>query len=260
MTKSIYALPLATFILGNIVLGIPSQAEAQTDALIGVDFDVDTGASPTNWNRFLITDTAISLIDETGAATGATFRITNPSLTPSPPPDFGSFPQTASFPTNQIPTYSNPLTNVGGYFEFDSITNLGFEGLEPNTPYQIWVFSYNELEFTNIVTIEDQITDPNVITSQNALFNYTVSGENQLYVNNQLGSDTRSLQSFITSDFILTTLDDGSLGINLQSTDFWGLAAVAIQEVQTVPEPSMLLGLGTIVGAMGLSRRKTHKN
>ncbi|MGK7931841.1 MAG: PEP-CTERM sorting domain-containing protein [Microcystaceae cyanobacterium] len=213
---------------------------AQAAGLIVVDFDVNGGTTGTNWNQITPDVSSIAnLIDIDGVSTGASFGATVGS-----PLGY----ELGDPISSQVPTDSPITTTIGGNVFGDSQVSYWFTNLEPGALYKIYVFSYRDSQYFNQITVETQETIPT----------YDVTGNQQLFVNQELGTDSRTLDSYTD---IVSVWEDGpniggigvTIDVNTEGDPFfgdrWALAGIAIEEIP-IPEPSGLLGLGLIGGGM----------
>lgn len=219
---------------------------AQATSLIVVDFDVNGGTTGTNWNQITPNVQSISnLVDVDGNNTGFSFGLGG---TMNPPIAFES----GDPDSTQIPTGSPITTAIGGNITGDIIAvDYWFTGLEPGALFRIYVFSYRNEPYFNQISVETQQTIPAYDVTSNEDF-----GEQDLYVNQEIGMDGRTLVSYAN---VVSVWDEGPNigGIGLEFIvngdagfdDQWAIAGIAIQEVP-IPEPSSLLGLGLIGGGM----------
>ncbi len=257
--KSLFIPFLTAFSLGGVI-SVSTASSAQA-AMIIVDFDVLGGSTGTNWNQMLENQILLpNLVDVTGQQTGFMFMRGDEASTPPPPASEASIPSNA-----MIPVDSPITTDIGGLFTATRFspatpTSFWFKNLEPGSEYYVYIFSFRGDQYYNQVTV----------TTENTLPDYEVSGNNVLYVNDELGTNTRTLSSYRRRVRVWTegehTGEIGfifNVGSNAPPFDFnaaWAIAAIAIEPVSDIPEPSLLLGLGMMGGWIGLQNQKKRKN
>jgi len=215
------------------VCGCVSLAMGQS--LIGVDFDNGAG-SPNNWNTVTSAGpfSIGNLIDESGALSGVGFSINSNS----------TFTTAATGST--LPQHSQSLAGLDDYMFGTGAATATFSGLNPGQGYFVWAFGLRGFSMGNDVSI--------IGGGPAVSFDQDDDTPGNLWVNGELGSDARTLQSFAavqTADSagqisirILDDLDAGGTG--------WTSAGLAIQ---VVPAPGgvALLGLG---GLLAVRRRR----
>ncbi|MDY7002533.1 MAG: PEP-CTERM sorting domain-containing protein [Cyanobacteriota bacterium] len=216
---------------------IPNSASA---AIIGVDFGPSGSSTPNNWTLVTGAGTTNDLIDETGLTTVVDIALSSPAF-------IGNFG--ANVLASTVPTDPNPIDNIGGnLFSFSgSPLEITFSDLVPNQTYDYWLFG---------------LRDGFDGTNQNVIVNGTsfsqTAGSRVLAINNELGTDTRTLDSYgisVTADAlgqIITTISPNN---GLYSVA--GIAIEAPPDVSSVPEPTSviaLLGLG--LGTLASKRKK----
>lgn len=200
--------------------------------LVGVDLDNGQG-SPTNWNTFNMSTPGVlnNLIDESGAATSYSFTMNHGS------------PFTTAVNPVTVPQHSNPLDLIADYYFGTGIGTAQFSNLAAGQEYYVWVFGLRGFTMNNRITI----------TGGGSPIHFDQVGTaGQLFVNGEMGDQTRTLQSYAlvqTADasgvigFTLDIVPGGSAG--------WTIAGFAIQ---AVPSPGALALLG--VAAIASSRRR----
>ncbi len=233
---------LALTVAGSTLWLFSSVSAVRASALIGIDFDVPGGTSPLNWNLMTPSQSEVNnLVDQTGAVTSARFT----RITSFPTPDAVA----GAIPANQLPSYSTSLAGLDGFFESSDPNDYWFLGLVPGALYRVWVFSFNTLDFKNLIAIETQNPPSFMVGSEG----------NQLFVNSELGDSSRSLSSYaLVVPSWTSGPNTGGIGIEVRPgtlDGFWGLAGVAIERVP-VPEPSVVLGLGLFAGVMSITRKR----
>lgn len=228
---------------GTSIMFLVLFGNASHGALIGVDFNL-TGAAPTNWNRLSATNnmpgttstpmTLANLIDESGIATIVDFRLDSSVHT------IRGFDSTPAAST--IPIHSPSLADIGGYFHNDTSDNdtvtAVFQQLDVASVYKIWVF------VTRVSSVIDTFA---TITGSGAPITFQSVGTGpSLYINGQLGSSLRTLDSYA-----LNVLPSISGEITVFCTEGatasrYTIAGLAIEQI---PEPaSPLLILVAVVG------------
>lgn len=217
-----------TFVL-IAVLGLTSSAARAT--LIGVDFNL-AGPAPSNWSRLTATNnipgttptpmSLTNLIAENGAITNVDFTVNS---------NVGTVRgYDITLAATIIPTHSNSLANIGGYFhndlqDNDTLTAV-FSELDATSFYKVWVF------ITRTTTVDTNTT----ITGGGSPITFRSAGAfSNLFINGQLGSNSRTLDSYA-----LQVLPSNSSAITISWTEGpasnrYSVAGVAIEQV---PEPA----------------------
>lgn len=219
-------LPIAIVI--SVVL---LQLDVLHAALIGVDFNL-TGPAPTNWSRLTATNPSpttstplslTNLIAENGATTNIDFSLS------SSVGFIRGFDNTLAATT--IPSHSNSLTNLGGYFHNDTSADdtatAIFRELDLASTYRVWVF------VTRVSSVIDTYA---TITGSGAPITFRSLGTGpELFINGQLGSSSQTLDSYA-----LQVLPNNSGEIIISWTEGptasrYTVAGLAIEQV---PEPA----------------------
>lgn len=212
--------------------------------LIGVDFGNPTITNWTSGTSGVNPQTLTDLIDESGAATAVDLSYSG-----------GTNHDTllVGFTPNgsQIPTHSNPLTNIGGALGDASSIVFTYSDLAPLQQYKVWVFGGNPFDDTEHLV---NIFGGGALIQFSQTFALGDTGA--LWVNGQVGSNA-SLDSFA----VLALADaSGMLQIEVLGQTATGvdIAGLAIERAAGVPEPSSLalLGLGVLLLLVVHRRRR----
>jgi len=199
-------------------LSLEALEERIVLALIGIDFDLDPGfeLSPAGWHAVNVQTSLPNLTDEAGNATTVSYGF---SLNGMP-----TVLNDDSVTVSTLPNHANSLANVGKALLGDMAETFTFSGLNPNAPYDVYVFGGTSTVgagFANDVMIVGGTT---INLSQ------VFTNESDLYVNESIGSSANNLK-----DFKQTVTADGSgeIKINVQPdapAAAWALAGLAIEE------------------------------
>jgi hypothetical protein len=181
-------------------------------SLVGVDFGAAASASPTNWTLYSTPGdgTLNNLIDETGAATPIDLAI-----------DFaddsaivGGFVPVAG----ELPTHLQSLTGINGSLFDTSQLTLTFSALTPGTVYEVYVFGGDDSDNNQSVSI----TGANMVSFSQSY------NPNELFINDEVGSSARTLQSYAE---LITASVTGTIQIVVDNmSTFFGLAGVGIRD------------------------------
>ncbi|WP_197454467.1 reprolysin-like metallopeptidase [Stieleria varia] len=158
--------------------------DAFQNPLVGVDFDEDN-VRPINWTTVggvSTPYTEMNLTDESGAATNFDLTISGAAGSTS---DYTADPDPST-----IPIHAQSLDNIEGQIFTDANpVTFQWSDLTPGKSYQIYVFGLESFYGT--------ISQEVVITGQGAPITLTqVFNTGQLFINDQLGSDSRTLDSY----------------------------------------------------------------
>ena len=190
--------------------------------LVGVDFDISSGSSPTNWTRISDTtgSTTNNLMDEDGAAT--VFDLTvgisggwSIASTPQPP---------------NLPDHTPSLATLDGLRGATTSLTLTWSDLSPGKEYDLFLFVSENFSNTVVqtVTITGGGTSPSPF-----VMNTTTISPSQLLVNSALASPSKRL----ADDAVRATADgNGQIQIAVVNTGGTNafLNGAAIQEVVAV--------------------------
>ena len=209
------------------------SASAAVDAgLIGIDLGPGPANAPSGWHSVSGNPTLGDLTDENGVPTTVDFSISgNNAVTGAP------------VPLGVIPMHSNPLDEIGGYANSDSITAV-FSDLAITSSYDVWVFGWRAgADYQNAI---------DVIGASTISFTQFSS---DFFVNDEAGASNRTLDSYAL------TLSPDALGqITFEidrGPDFpVRIAALAIREVSSVAAPTTLALLGLGLAGIGYRRLK----
>jgi PEP-CTERM motif len=214
---------------------------ASAGALVGVSFNGNT-TGPTNWNDVGPTTNSPlnNLIDESGSPTSISIAFsTNQAF----------FAGTLEAST--VPIHTPSLAALNGNVD-STVSGASFgatlSGLVPDSIYDVWVFTARFAQPTG-----QRVT----ITGTGSPTSFTQSDSNttQLLVNSSLGSNTEPLSFYALP---IESSGSGQMSFAIAGGDSgYGLTGIAVQFVQTVPEPTALtlLGIG-IAGTAGYTWRK----
>ena len=103
---------------------------------------------------------------------------------------------------SQVPTDSPITTAIGGNISHFEPVDYWFHGLKPNSLYKIYVFSYRDGAYFNRIGVETT-----------ASVTYSAVGDTELYVNDEQGTNSRTLASYAD---VVPSWFDGRLGVNFQ--------------------------------------------
>jgi hypothetical protein len=213
-----------------VLFGLISSSTS--GAVIGIDFNL-SGPAPLNWNRLTasnaspgITPTPMALanlIAETGAATNVDFRLDSSVHTIR---GFDSSPNSAT-----IPLHSQSLADIGGYFHNDSGDNdtvtAAFSQLDPNILYKVWVF---------VTRMSSEIDTFTTISGTGVPITFRTLGSGpSLFINGQLGSNTRTLDSYALHVQPVAT---GEINVSWTEGPTATRYTVAGVAIEPVPEPA----------------------
>lgn len=205
----------------------PLEERRVLAALVGVDFDSTTASSPTNWTSLGTQNTPVThsdLVDVNGVATTFDLTINETGIA------------TATCGANQIcgfaaapssltlPVHDQSLGGIDGqiYTDADPI-ELTWSDLTPGTDYEVYVFG--------LEGFYDSIQQDVRITGAGSPVDFTQSfDQNSLFINGELGSNTRSLTSYAE---IVTADSAGEITIDITPNGFTldvSLGGIAIRE------------------------------
>ena len=214
-------------------LALPAVAGAQ---LVGVDFNTGTGTTPPNWNSLTTPGSVANLTSDAGAPTGWSFAVTGGNGF-----TFATVPGAAT-----VPTHTYPLSGLDDYLTGGgNVTGTArFSNLPALTPFNVYAFG---LRGFAPLSMDWTVTGDNAIT-------FTQSGGAQeLWVNGEVGSSSRTLGSYAR---VVTSSANGTIDFTY---DPFGAAnipfAVAGLAIQVVPEPGSL-ALLACCGALVLRRAR----
>lgn len=232
-------------LLATIIAVALCPFAATASPLVGIDFG-PAGSAPTNWNLVSATGIFSNLIDQTGTTTSVSLTLTVPGGTATP---YAVTPVASTVPIAS-PSLAGIDGNVYSFAPFNTL-NATLGGLVPGGQYAIWVFGLrggNTLSQTVTVT---GLGSPLVYTQSAA--------DSQLVVNQELGSDTRTLESY--ADTVFATLS-GTISVQVVGDIYASPFTVAGMAIQAVPEID-LSGTGSalvlVSGAIGLLERRRRK-
>ena len=204
--------------------------------LIGVDFN-DGGGTPLGWNDFDISvdlpspSTLSNLIREDGVTNGDDLTVT----------DTDGLIEAAAhgLPLNpgQLPIHTRSLDNLGGYTFDTGSQTYTFSDLAPFASYDLFVFGSRVTANSQNVTI---------IGSGLAIeFTQTFAGS-ELFINDQLGDSSRSLDSYAIR---VTASANGTIDIEVEEATGADVVSVA-----GLAPRSLMLGLPASAIYLGVLR------
>jgi hypothetical protein len=207
-----------------------------TGELIGVDFDERAG-SPTNWTTTLGGSAPISLLNllnESGTPTVVDIELASTSGAFS---DFSTTPNPST-----IPTHTNVLTGLNDYFYGGGVWTFTFSDLLPGDAYNVYVFGLRGFVLGNDVAISGGSPSIHFVQSS------TTAGN--LWINGELGSNTRTLQSFAEP---MTADGSGEITITVVGMgDTAAIAGLAIEPTMNSSAVTYDVYLGTDPSQMEL--------
>lgn len=120
--------------------------------VVGVDFDVDGGAVPTNWNLYTggtgPEDTVKNLISEAGLQVPYQLTVSTSGTS------INTFESDNGVDPLAVPTHVNPLDDLDGFISAEDETlTFTWSNLAASTVYQIYVFGHADFNATNVVTV-----------------------------------------------------------------------------------------------------------
>ncbi len=193
-------------------LGYYSIAGTRKKSLVvGVDFDIDGGASPTNWNQYTggtTPETLTDLISELGETVPFTLSINS---TGNMIDGVGS---ANPIDGTDLPNHGLPLDELGGYVSTtDDTLTFTWGNLVPNSVYQIYVFGHADINAENSVIVDGGQWNG---VQQSYSFTQVVSPEGLVVNNNAPGNDDLSTYS-------LLVISDGNGEITITAAGAEGL-------------------------------------
>ena len=203
---------------GDFDVLIDPQFNLQYTSVVGVDFG-DRGSRPDRWGRVssfsAVGSTFGNLVDEAGNTTP--FELTLSGSTNGQSFD-------VAIDSDTLPAHSRPLGGIDNIvFPSDDQGPMQavWSGLEPGSPYEVYVFGADVETNTQRVTI----TGGGVSTS----FVQTL-GAQELFINGEVGQSTRELPSY--ADVVLAD-QDGKITINVEKLSgvSLSLAGLAIRQL-----------------------------
>lgn len=119
--------------------------------VVGVDFDVAGGTSPTNWARYSgggATTTMTNLVTEVGEAVPYELTISTTGTT------IESFASANPINPADLPDHALPLSGLDGYITGGGeILTFTWSNLDPSSVYQVYVFGHADMEARNVVSV-----------------------------------------------------------------------------------------------------------
>jgi hypothetical protein len=232
-------------ILLSVALCAMVVGQASAGALVGVSFNPNA-TGPTNWNVVSTTTSSPlnNLVDESGVSTGISIAFnTNTAFF------------SGTLDASTVPIHTPSLVALNGNVD-STVSGASYSttlsGLVPDSIYDIWVFTARFAQPTG-----QKVT----ITGAGSGISFTQTDSNitQLLVNSSLGSNTEPLSFYALP---IESSGSGQISIAIAGGDSgYGLTGVAVQFLQTVPEPTAftLLGIG-VAGMAGYKLRKRRRN
>ncbi|MEQ9465312.1 MAG: hypothetical protein RJQ10_16745 [Haliea sp.] len=226
--------------------GFGMQAGAN---IVGVDFGPPASTTPGNWN--LVTGAGVfsGLLNEAGDATPIGISVSGTAIS--------DFNVTLLTPT--IPAHSTSLANLtGSVFTFEDRVDLTFTGLQPNAPYDIWVFGARDIMGDPGPAFEQEVS-----IDGGASF-VQVGADRELVVNGQVGASAVNLNNYAVTgranasgELSITVVDPGNLSIFGGGVFLAGVALRPALEPFAVPS-STLWSLLLLGGLMTLVARRAR--
>jgi subtilisin-like proprotein convertase family protein len=173
--------------------------------LVGVDFDVAGGVTPTNWNLYsggAASTTLLNLTSETGILVPYKLSI---STTADEITTFGS---DAPIDSDDLPQHSLPLNELRGFIsDQDETITFTWTNLEASKVYEVYVFGHADFGANNQVTITGGTWN-----GLQQVFDFTQSiAANDLVVNNfEENNDPVSLKALL-----VVANEDGEITIEV---------------------------------------------
>ena len=233
-------------LLGTAMFLIPANANAQSL------FDIDGGGGPTQtgWTSVLVpgTGSTTSATDVNGVTLTLSGNIAGRGR------DRGTAATTqgADNNDNAVPegTFSALYRDLVFVSNNDVLT-VSLTGLLASTTYDITAWSYDSGAFGAGTPVNQNFIDAGASVLANLAYSGDLSGG--------LGPDPNTnLLTDYAATFQLTTDATGATSFTTVSGAGQGarLNGLRVVEVQVVPEPSSLLVFGSLVGLVGLRRRR----
>ncbi len=201
------------------------------DALIGIDFDTSSNSPAGFVTMSGARDTTFANITNIhGEETPIDVAINLPSYSSF---RIASGPLTAS----QIPSNDPALNAIGSFYNFESATSTGpFEilvsDLNPGQNYDVYLVAISRVDI-----VADQSVS--IIGANTVSFNQSLS-PTQLFVNDELGSSSRTLGSFSE---LITADANGQILVSITTTTSLSVGGFAIQPANaTTPTPGTVTG------------------
>jgi hypothetical protein len=214
---------------------------ASAGPLVGVSFNPNS-AGPTNWNVVAPAKNSplSNLIDESGNSTSISISF-----------DTNTAFFSGTLEASTVPIHTPSLAALTGNVD-STVAGASYgatlSGLVSDSIYDVWVFTARFVQPTGqTVTITGAGTGTSFIQ--------TDSNTSQLLVNSSVGSDTEPLSFYALP---IESSGSGQMSIGIAGgASGYGLTGVAVQFLQTVPEPTTFTLLVIGVAAMaGYSWRK----
>ena len=208
--------------------------------VIGLDFDCCGGSAPTNWSQVtFVNQDSTDMMRDDGVATTVDLNLTA----------FGSLNASTIGPiSTELPRHNPVLTELDGHSRGSATVTARWEDLTPGNNYGVYVFGFERADgvsYSQSVVIAGATTLP-------AFDQVLVDG--QLQVNDEVGTNTRTLQSF---EHVVAA--DGSGHITLTITpnvgsDGVSFAGFALREIPSsvdTTEVALNSGMLTITDING---------
>ncbi|MGE0625813.1 MAG: hypothetical protein AB7I04_14655 [Pseudomonadales bacterium] len=201
--------------------------------LVGIDFGAP-GNTPANWTSVTASGSYWNLINDEGQATRVGLSVSRAGTPFSVSP----------LPTS-LPSYKSSLGGIdGNQYEFGGTFEAEISGLKPLEPYSIYIFGLRG---------GAELTQGVALSGGRGLTLTQKAPDSMLVINDQLGSDQRSLSSYAKT---LTSSRNGTISLNLtggsRANQTYAIAGIAIEGdfpgsagtsvTSTAPQPAEAAG------------------
>jgi subtilisin-like proprotein convertase family protein len=190
------------------------------ELVVGVDFDVAGGLSPTNWNLYTgggPDDTLKNLVSEAGTAVPYQLEISTNGQS------IDTFASANPIDPLDIPAHTPALDALDGFIAAENETlTFKWSNLAASTVYQIYVFGHDDIDAGNAVTVTGGQWNG---VQQVLNFTQDVAADSLVVNDNAPGNqDLSTLSIFVVSD------ENGQITINVTNQDGLeaGIGGIAI--------------------------------